>query len=101
MALELIKWFNNHSIALGILKSQQRIAGKTVLVLIFPVLTRWTTHYLATSRLLDLAAFVRAAIDTRYDDLVLAGGRRKDAKEKARQVLGYAQDSEFWKGLES
>lgn len=100
MALELIKWFNNHSIALGILQSQQKAANKTVLVLIFPVITRWTSHYLAVSRLIDLGPFIRAAIETRYDTLFVAAGKRRDAKDRARRVLSYAQDSRLWKGLE-
>lgn len=99
MAIELIKWFNNHSYALGILKNEQLAHTTIVLILILPILTRWTTHYLAVRRVLLIGAYIRSVVELRYDDLVKAGGNRSDAKAKARTVLGYVRDPMFWHGL--
>ncbi|KAF5366821.1 hypothetical protein D9758_006539 [Tetrapyrgos nigripes] len=54
-ALEVIKWFLSHSIALGLLNNEQsRINSAVVLILILPVLTCWTSHYLSMDHLLLL-----------------------------------------------
>lgn len=100
LALELIKWFNNHSIALGILLAQQRSDPTViVLVLILPVLTRWTSHHCSVDRLLELERFMRAIHMLQYDKLVLAAGNRRDAKIKAKAVLACIPDDSFWHGL--
>ncbi|KAE9383230.1 hypothetical protein BT96DRAFT_844344, partial [Gymnopus androsaceus JB14] len=55
-ALEVIKWFPNHSIPLGILNNEQQHSGTsaTPLILILPVVTQWTSHFLAMDCLLAL-----------------------------------------------
>ena len=53
-ALEVVKWFNSHSQALGLLQSVQLHKLGKILALILPVLTRWTSHYLSVRRLIDL-----------------------------------------------
>ena len=100
MALELIKWIMNHSLALGHLKAQQTLSRARVLVLILPVLTRWTSHYLAIRRLLDLRNFIVAMIEADFDFLVSAAGQRRELKMKATEVLRYALDSSFWRALQ-
>ncbi|KAI0319015.1 hypothetical protein OF83DRAFT_1035257, partial [Amylostereum chailletii] len=44
-ALEIVKWFNHHTLPLGLLKDVQLEHTKKILCLILPVITRWTTHY--------------------------------------------------------
>ncbi|THU82318.1 hypothetical protein K435DRAFT_691755, partial [Dendrothele bispora CBS 962.96] len=62
-ALETIKWFLSHSIAVGLLNEQQKKADfPVILMLILPVLTRWTTHYLALDRLLTLKEPLRQLV---------------------------------------
>ncbi|KAF8062592.1 hypothetical protein FPV67DRAFT_1452391 [Lyophyllum atratum] len=53
--LEVIKWFNNHSAALALLEQEMKFTydGKAW-ALILPVITRWTAHYLSTTRLLKV-----------------------------------------------
>ncbi|KAG1796201.1 hypothetical protein EV424DRAFT_1334062 [Suillus variegatus] len=46
-ALEVVKWFNNHSCALGILNAEQLKISLKVKSLVIPVLTCWTLHYLS------------------------------------------------------
>ncbi|KAF8834999.1 hypothetical protein BDN67DRAFT_913792 [Paxillus ammoniavirescens] len=46
-AADMIKWFNNHSCALGILHHEQMVTYQQTLVLILPVISQWTTHFLS------------------------------------------------------
>lgn len=100
MAVELIKWFNNHSYALGLLRSQQRLADVTVLILFLPIITRWTSHYLAITRLLHLKRFLRGCVELHYDELVKCAGSQKGAKTRARRILGFVNNNDFWEALE-
>ncbi|KAL0947449.1 hypothetical protein HGRIS_013556 [Hohenbuehelia grisea] len=50
-ALEVVKWFNNHSKALDILRAQQLFAHRHYVALILPGTTRWTGQYCALHRL--------------------------------------------------
>ncbi|KAG1853779.1 hypothetical protein C8R48DRAFT_610668, partial [Suillus tomentosus] len=74
-ALEVVKWFNNHSRALGILNEVQRnvFSGKTR-SLILPVLTRWTSHYLSVRRLLELEMPFKEMLTTHINELKTCGG---------------------------
>ncbi|THU98904.1 hypothetical protein K435DRAFT_720273, partial [Dendrothele bispora CBS 962.96] len=102
-ALELIKWFNNHSIALGLFKAEQLTFRTSFLVLILPVLTRWTSHFLSLDRLCELeTAFVRlvASPETRKR-LSLCAGPKAEAKRKAQEIIELIRDRNFWKDVES
>ena len=61
-AIEVIKWFNNHSRALGLLKQRMLEKLFKVYVLILPVITRWTSHYLSCKRLLLVATAMRTLV---------------------------------------
>ncbi|THH15178.1 hypothetical protein EUX98_g9503 [Antrodiella citrinella] len=100
MATEVIKWFNNHGYANGLLRAQQQSINVKILVLILPVATRWTSHYLSIRRLRQLRRFIEACVALHYDDLVESVGKTKKAKDHAKKVLQYVQDGDFWKGLE-
>jgi hypothetical protein len=48
LALDVVKWFNNHSQALDKLQIEQIITyDSKSWSLILPVITRWTAHYLS------------------------------------------------------
>lgn len=99
-AIELIKWIKNHSIALGQLRIQQLLCrGAIILILILPVLTHWTTHYLAVHRLLTLEPFIKAMIEFSQDILVAAAGKTREAKTKVILMLSYPKDPAFWSHL--
>lgn len=100
MATELIKWFNNHSYAHGLLRAQQLASNTTALVLFLPVLTRWTSHYLAIRRLLLLKRYLQACVTLHYEALMEAAGKGKPAKARAKRILAYVHNEEFWKALE-
>ncbi|THU90830.1 hypothetical protein K435DRAFT_910345, partial [Dendrothele bispora CBS 962.96] len=98
MALELIKWFNNHSVALGLLRHEQTTFQLVVLVLVLPVLTRWTSHYLAMDRLVELkAAFLHlVASEDICTQLETCGGPKAADKAKARKMIRLIRDNQFW-----
>ena len=60
-ALNVIKWMNNHSHALGLLHQEQFSMYQKTLVLILPVITRWTAHYLSLQQLLTAKKALKAA----------------------------------------
>lgn len=99
--LELIKWFNNHGVALELLRTEQRVSrpGSEPLALIRPVETHWTSHFLACTRLLTLRADVQACVLHHADQLVESVDRTADAIAKAQWVISKAQDQSYWRAL--
>ncbi|KIM50360.1 hypothetical protein SCLCIDRAFT_34376 [Scleroderma citrinum Foug A] len=59
-ATEVIKWFNHHSCALGLLRKEQLGTYQKILALIQPVITHWTCHFLSTRRLLETSGALRS-----------------------------------------
>ena len=58
--------------------------GKS-LVLILPVLTRWTSHYLSVRRLLQVERALRIVVWQSRDRLIVAAGKLPEAKRKAEE----------------
>ncbi|KAE9396173.1 hypothetical protein BT96DRAFT_996988 [Gymnopus androsaceus JB14] len=103
-ALEVIKWFSSHSIALGLLNEEQCHSGTaTPLVLILPVITRWTLHYLSMDCLVTLEVpFHRLILDQATKNrLVLSAGKQREAKDKARRILKIIEGPSFWINIKS
>lgn len=85
-ALEVMKWFNNHSRALSMLQAGQLSKHSKILALILPVLTWWTSHYLVVTRLIETElAFKQLLLDAgeTLEPLVECAGGQADAKWKA------------------
>lgn len=98
-AVEVIKWFNNHSRALGQLKKVQKTKIGTILALIKPVLTRWTSHYLSISCLVQLEIPFKQLLLDHLDNMRLAAGRKREEKEKAEEILEIVGGYGFWANL--
>ena len=98
-AVTIIKWFTHHSFALGILNQEQRTLSSVVLAFIVPVITRWTAHYCAISRLLQLEKCIQVTVIKHEDALVDSVGSKKETKEKARAVIRIVKDKDFWEKL--
>ncbi|KAL1739254.1 hypothetical protein HDZ31DRAFT_49675, partial [Schizophyllum fasciatum] len=100
-AIEVVKWFNNHSLPLGRFRDEQRRRTGRVYALILPGTTRWTSHFLCVKRLLDVEASLRSLVaDPAVRDLLIrAGGKKREAKDKAREVLRSIQRPSFWENL--
>lgn len=98
-ALDVVKWFNNHSLALGMLRlvSMEKLGRE--LSLILPVITRWTSHYLSVRRLLQLENPIRHLLLDSREKLLLCAGKKREAKEKAAKVLDVLGDPQFWNNL--
>lgn len=95
-AVEVIKWFNNHSVALGLLRIEMlQVVGK-MLALILPVLTRRTSHYISTSRLLEVQKLMRVCVYKWGKTLLECVGTEARAVAKAKEILGVVGRDEFW-----
>ncbi|KAF8996868.1 hypothetical protein BDQ17DRAFT_1249269, partial [Cyathus striatus] len=103
--LEVCKWFNNYSRTLGILHQQQSNgSGSSAkpIILILPVLTRWTSHYLAFSCLLDLEITLQQMLldHTIHTDLLSCAEACSDAKQKAIVILSIIESPDFWNEMQ-
>ena len=98
-ALEVVKWFNSHGRPLGMLREAQQAQDGKILTLILPALTRWTSHYLAATRLLKLEHAIRILVLTSRESLINAVGDKADAIQKAEAIVGILMQSSFWEDL--
>jgi hypothetical protein len=98
-ALKVIKWMNNHSRALGLFRQEQQFTYQKVLALIFPVVTRWTAHYLSLKRLISLETALKVSW-LKYGDIMIASaGSNSRDKAKALKVQRSIEDPLFWFNL--
>jgi hypothetical protein len=102
--LSIVKWFLNHSRALAMLKEAQKATEnykKTsrILVPIFPVISRWIYHFLATRRLLVLAPALRTLYLNERDTLIECAGAKRDARDTAREILAPIDRGDFWANI--
>jgi hypothetical protein len=97
-AIQIITWFNGHSLPLAWLQEEQQLMYKTSWIIFLPVITRWLAHYHVCSRLLNIEKALRSCWYRKADDIILKVG---DAGKQARActVLEPIGDSEFWKKL--
>ncbi|KAH9961857.1 ribonuclease H-like domain-containing protein, partial [Lactifluus volemus] len=106
-ALEVMKWFNNHSLAHDWLmhqenpeKTYEQLIGKPpgthALTLFLPVVTRWLAYYLSLSRLLAVSPAMRSLCLRRHVDLARCAGAKAEDIRKANTILALVNDSEFW-----
>ncbi|KZT67494.1 hypothetical protein DAEQUDRAFT_673065, partial [Daedalea quercina L-15889] len=98
-ALEIIKWFNNHTRALGMLKDTMIVKLGKALCLILPVITHWTSHYLAVRQLIDAECVFVQLLLHKVDQLLLCAGDKDDAKEKAAEVIRKLEQPGFFARL--
>ena len=87
---------NNHSCALGLFRQEQLYTDQKILVLILPVITRWTAHYLSLRRLLTVEKSLKAAWIKHSDTMIATAGSKSDDNSKARVVQKVIEDPEFW-----
>jgi hypothetical protein len=100
LALDVIKWFNNHGAALALLQTEQRLTYLGMaFALILPVITRWTAHYLSVTRLLKVKGAVTSCCNRHEDVLLISTGTEARAKEKARAILDIVGNARFWADL--
>ncbi|GBE87752.1 hypothetical protein SCP_1104290 [Sparassis crispa] len=101
-ALEIVKWFNSHGVALDLLDKEQELTyidRTQTLALILPHITHWTAHFLAVSHLLDVSVAMKLCCTRNADKLLICAGRTADVKAKAQSILDVVKDEGFWKKL--
>ena len=97
-AIEVIKWFNNHSFALGLLNTEQAITyNDTIWALIVPIITRWTSHTCSLSRLLQVNKAMKLTATWNRDELINYVGPKVKSINKAKRVLDRVLDNNWWK----
>ncbi|KAK7027516.1 hypothetical protein VNI00_015149 [Paramarasmius palmivorus] len=106
-AVGFIGWINNHDKVREIFDNEQRERTGKVLQCIFANLTRWTTHFLAFSRLLELqepfqaaALFHRERVITAQVGAEKNKKKRKKLEEDAKEHLGIAESRGYWDSLQ-
>jgi hypothetical protein len=98
-AIEIVKWFNNHSFCLGLLNKEQMTTYKKILALILPVITRWTSNFCAVSRLLQVNKAIKVTATRNRDELIEYMGSDANKVAKAKRVLDRVVDDNWWKEL--
>ena len=102
-ATELIGWLRSKTQILALLREvQMRLGDDAVKAVICAVLTQWTAHYQAYSRLLDLCHVLIMVVDTdahrpEKERRVITGDTR--AKKKAKDMVTLIKNDVFWKAL--
>lgn len=97
--VEVVKWFINHSYALGVFNEEQQLMNKKVLALVIPIVTRWTAYFLSMDRLLDVWKPLQITSIRHDADLISSVGNKPKAKKKAQTVLARVRDDSWWKQL--
>ena len=95
VAVQLIKFFSNHHFALSILQAAQHLQGATPLTPILPVITRWTSHFLALRRILELKDAIRACVELHRANLIKSGGRTKAQQVGVESLLSFVDQETF------
>lgn len=96
-ASAVVKWFNNHSFALGLFdKEQGDIYHGKPHALIFPVQTRWTAHFCSLSRLLEVHKALEVTASKYREQIMETVGTKLKSKRKARQIIARVKDELWW-----
>jgi inactivated superfamily I helicase len=98
-AIEVIKWFNNHSFALGLFNKEQLATYKEIWALILPVITRWTSHFCSLSRILQVNKAMKITVTRNREELMDSVDKKDRALRKAERVMNHVLDDYWWKEL--
>jgi hypothetical protein len=107
-ATNLLGWFLGHQRVRAIFDEAQALRNRgTVLAYLVANLTRWTTHYTAFRRLLDLKIPIRHAVVLSRDAIVAAqvgaehnAGKRRKLSDAANTQCDVIESAEFWNQLQ-
>lgn len=99
---DLIAWLRKRTYILGILRDVQISLGKTPLTVIRAVITRWTAHYLAYRRLLELQPTISWVIqddEARGQESRFIAGTKQAARTKGNEMVKLMKNSVFWESI--
>lgn len=99
---QVITWLRSKTFVLGILRELQQhlTPNSPPLTIIRAVITRWTSHFLAYRRLLQLRYIILTMIqhDSMLPESQIITGNAA-AKKKAKEIVSYLKDDKFWNAL--
>ena len=101
-ATELIGWLRGKTYVLALLQEVQLTNSQRVLAVIRTVLTRWTAHYLAYRRLLEIRISLQLLVENdeklelRNQQLLIGDS---SARERSRKNIAVIKNSAFWHAL--
>jgi hypothetical protein len=101
-AAELISWLRSKTFVLALIRETQASLNKTTVSVLRIVLTRWTAHFLAYRRLLELRQSLDIIVtqeENRPDDKKLTIKGKREAKEHARKMMKLIQNPVFWRSI--
>lgn len=101
-ATDLIGWLRSKTLLLALLRAAHMEATGVTKAVIRAVLTRWTSHFLAYRRLLELQPSLVAIV---YADEAREPSQRKiiigdaKAKAKSRSMIAIIKNPLFWHAI--
>ena len=95
----LIKFFRSHDRILAMLHQEMDLTGQKRLALLRPVLTRWTSHFQACRRLIEVEKAMRALLIRRREDILATVTKEKEKGNSANSILKVIEDEAFWARL--
>ena len=102
-AEELITWLRRRTRILARIRDWQAAHGKPQRTVLRAVLTRWTSHFQAITRLLQLQNVLNAILaDEKASGVVsvfLAGLRSTKEKAHAQRMIELIESGPFWHSL--
>ncbi|KAI0349246.1 hypothetical protein OH77DRAFT_1594337, partial [Trametes cingulata] len=104
-ALDIVRWFNNHSAALDLFNQEQTYTYRDrprPRALFLPAVTRWTTTSQTMTRLIDVKSALKTCVVRHREQLLEIGEKSQtaNAKESARKVIASIEDEAFWSRLD-
>ncbi|CDO74828.1 hypothetical protein BN946_scf184353.g9 [Trametes cinnabarina] len=104
-ALDIVRWFNNHSATLDLFNQEQLFSHpdrSRPLALILPAVTRWTTHEQSITRLLSLSHEIKACVLRKKDRLleITSKSQTTNAVAAVQKVITSIEDHVFWTRLD-
>jgi hypothetical protein len=101
-ASDLITWLRSKTFLLSLIRENQISLNKTALAVLRIVVTRWTAHFLAYRRLLELRQSLEIIVtqeENRSNNEKLIVKGKREAKEHSRKMMKLVQNSFFWHSL--
>lgn len=98
-ATELITWLRSKTFVLALLRDIRVASGLKPLTIIRAVISRWTAHYLAYQRLLEMRqALCILVTNPSTVGQIISGDSR--ARQKSESMIKIISDIQFWSNLD-
>ena len=96
----LVRFFRSHDQVMAMLQREMELTGQKVVMLLRPVLTRWTSHFVACRRLNKVKKAMRALVIRRREEIVEAVSKsRGKGNNGINETLIIIKDDVFWAHL--